>query len=73
MSVQESTNTAYNLESDFLGGVGCFGWIGFWGTKFIVNPSEDLVIIFMTSVFVFSDVLPIQQRIVGIVNRALDK
>ncbi len=73
MSVQESTNTADNLESDFLGGVGCFGWIGFWGTKFIVNPSEDLVIIFMTSVFAFSDVLPIQQRIVAIVNRALDK
>lgn len=37
------------LGNNELGSVGEYGWGGYWHTKFVVNPQEETVIIFMSN------------------------
>jgi CubicO group peptidase (beta-lactamase class C family) len=71
VQIQDAVNPFGQVSLDYLGAEGAWGWIGYWGTKFIVNPKKDMIFIFMSSINVFPGILPYQQRVVQAVNGAM--
>lgn len=71
VQIQKDVNPFSDPSLDYLGAKGAYGWLGFWGTKFVVNPEKDVVYMFMSSIYVFPSVLPYQQKVVQIINGAI--
>ncbi len=70
VDIQED-NVADMPNDSYMGGEGAFGWVGFYGTRWFANPNEDTVMVFMTHVYWFFDVSPLQNKIAHIINRAV--
>jgi CubicO group peptidase (beta-lactamase class C family) len=71
VQIQKEVNPFSDPSLDYLGAKGAYGWLGFWGTKFVVNPEKDVVYMFMSSIYVFPSVLPYQQKVVQIINDSI--
>ncbi len=70
IDIQE--DNAVDMPFDFhYGGQGAFGWTGIYGTRWLVHPAEDTVIVFMSHTWFFWDVNPVMMRVAHVVNRAI--
>jgi CubicO group peptidase (beta-lactamase class C family) len=59
------------IDGAFYGGIGAYGWSGLWGTRFVVNPRESMVLVIMTPTFELDDVIDSVTKITAITSGAI--